>query len=148
MNKKLIALIIGFIAQANLIIAQDVVYSSDTSSHSSCAPQYTTECYPQQKCGGRRWTGSQRWRNCCTPRVRKCRPKRTCCPRLRCCRPRPACCPPIAPVCDAAPCLKGDGYEVRSELGSFVEETGVTPAAAPVVLQNGIQNVSEEGDIL
>ncbi len=145
MNKKIITLLFTMIAQAS-VLAQDVMYTSESSSCCtqsgcekpySCCPRTYSErsCCPQQECGGRRYTGSQRWRNCCGPRARKCRPKcrpkRTCCPRLRCCRPRPACCPPIAPPCEPAPCLQGNGYETFDENGSFLAETGVPAPAGP-----------------
>lgn len=136
MNKKALTLILMLAAQAS-VLAQDIVYSQEsnsccpTSSVSCCPRSYSTRCCPERACGGRRWTGGQRWRNCCGPEVRRCRPKRTCCPRLRCCRPRPACCPPVAPACDAAPCLKGNGSAVYDQNGSFVEEAGI-PEAAPV----------------
>ncbi len=139
MNKKLIALALMLIAQGSSF-AQEPVYGSN-GLNSCCVPRREMQtccprtysdrkCCPPRTCG-RRWTGSQRWRNCCGPNRRRCRPKRSCCPRLRCCRPRPACCPPVAPPCDAAPCLQGNGYIIQDENGSFVEEAGI-PVAPPV----------------
>lgn len=146
MNKKLITLILLVLAQTS-IFAQDMVYSESTGSNSCCSSRcqkpttccprtYSKKtCCPKQTCG-RRWTGSQRWRNCCGPTVRKCRPKRTCCPRLRCCRPRPACCPPVAPVCEAAPCLTGNGDVIYDENGSFIEEAGIPTQATAAPLMS------------
>ncbi|MBA3752049.1 hypothetical protein H0X06_04610 [Candidatus Dependentiae bacterium] len=145
MIKKLLSLALFLCTAAQEAVA--IVPASDTSSccpapRPACSPRRETLCKPRVCC-----PRPYKTRVCRTRRI--CRKKRVCCPRIRCCRPKPVCCEPVAPPCDAAPCVTGSPATICSQTGGgcVTPDTSSTPYAPQEELAPENEDVFEENEL-